>query len=109
MTAKITENTAAQEVARDKQGRFVKGCSGNPGGRPGLPEEVRRYAKIAPDKLIAIAEDEKTPVKIRADIYKWFAEMSFGKPGQQVAVSGDINNAAVTVVRFEGELADWAR
>ena len=30
------------------------------------------------------------------------------KPGQQVAVSGDINSHAATVVRFEGELAEWA-
>lgn len=102
------ENRAKQAV-RDGQGRFIKGSSGNPGGRPGIPAELRQYAKTAPDKLIAIAEDETTPVKVRADIYKWFAEMSFGKPGQQVAVSGDINNNAVTIVRFEGELAEWAK
>lgn len=94
---------------RDGQGRFIKGVSGNPQGRPGLPEEVRKYGKAAPDKLLAIAEDEQTPVRVRAEIYKWFAEMAFGKPGQQVDVKGDLNNSAVTTIRFEGELAQWAK
>lgn len=106
---KEPDNRGKQEVIRDGQGRFIKGSSGNPSGRPGIPAELRQYAKTAPDKLIAIAEDEATPIKVRSDIYKWFAEMAFGKPGQQVAVSGDINNNAVTVVRFEGELAQWAK
>lgn len=94
---------------RDGRGRFVKGESGNPQGRPGIPAELRQYGREAPMKLLELAEAAETPLKVRADIYKWFAEMSYGKPGQQVDLSGQVNNHAVTTVRFEGELGEWAK
>lgn len=96
-------------VNRDKQGRFVKGQSGNPKGRPSLPPEIKEYAKQAPDRLRAIADDEKTPVKIKAEIEKWFAEMYYGKSPQQLTMDGEINNTGTTVVKFEGELSEWAK
>ena len=94
---------------RDKQGRFIKGQSGNPKGRPALPPEIKKYAQQAPDRLRAIADDEKTPVKVRADIEKWFAEMYYGKSAQQVTLDGEVNSTGTTVVKFEGELEKWAK
>lgn len=94
---------------RTKTGQFKKGQSGNPGGRPTLPIQIKNYAKEAPDRLRAIADDPTTPVKVRADIEKWFAEMYYGKSSQQVTVDAEVNNTGTTVVEFKGEIAEWAK
>ena len=94
---------------RTKSGQFAKGCSGNPKGRPPLPPEMKNYAKQSPARLRAIADDENTPVKVKADIEKWFAEMYYGKSSQQVTLDGEVNNIGTTVIKFEGELEKWAK
>lgn len=94
---------------RDETGRFVKGQSGNPGGRPKKPPEMEKYAKEAPAKLRAIADDPKTPVKIKADIEKFFYEAVYGKAPQAIDLEGKVENTGATVVKFEGEIAEWAQ
>ena len=93
---------------RDKAGRFQKGVSGNPGGRPKKPVEIEEYAKNAPAKLRAIADDPDTPVKIRADIEKFFYEAVYGKAPQAIDLDGKLENSGTTVVEFKGEIAEWA-
>ena len=94
---------------RDKAGRFQKGVSGNPGGRPKKPVEIEEYAKNAPAKLRAIADDPDTPVKIRADIEKFFYEAVYGKAPQAIDLDGKLENSETTVVEFKGEIAEWAK
>lgn len=94
---------------RDKQGRFVKGQSGNPKGRPSLPKEIKEYAQQAPERLRAIADDKATPVRLKAEIEKWFAEMYYGKSAQQVTLDGEVSNTGATTIKFEGELEEWAK
>lgn len=96
-------------AGRDKAGRFVKGQSGNPRGRAPLPPEFKDYAKEAPARLREIADDPTTPVKIRTDIERWFAEMWYGRAPQAVDVDGKVENTGTTVVKFEGEIAEWAK
>ena len=93
------------DTGRNGKGQFVKGQSGNPKGRPALPPELKEYAKQAPDRLRAIADKEDTPIKVKADIEKWFAEMYYGKSAQQVTVDGEMS---VQPVIFTGsdEIAD---
>lgn len=98
-----------EPAGRDKAGRFVKGQSGNPRGRAPLPPEFKDYAKEAPARLREIADDPTTPVKIRTDIERWFAEMWYGKAPQAVDVDGKVENTGTTVVKFEGEIAEWAK
>lgn len=93
---------------RDAKGRFVKGNNANPRGRAKLPENFKNYAAQAPDKLRAIADDPGTPVKIRTDIEKWFAEMWYGKAPQAVDLDGKVENTGTTVVKFEGVLDEWS-
>lgn len=94
---------------RDAKGRFVKGNSANPGGRPKKPPELEKYAKAAPEKLRAIADDPATPVKIKADIEKFFFEAVYGKAPQAIDMDARMENTGTTVVKFEGELAKWAK
>ena len=100
---------AEKPVIRDKAGRFVKGQSGNPQGRPKKPVELELYAKDAPAKLRAIADDPDTPVKIRADIEKFFFEAVYGKAPQAIDLEGKVENTGTTVIQFEGELEKWSK
>lgn len=106
MAEKKAQDTPAN---RDKSGRFVKGQSGNPTGRPKKPVELEMYAKDAPAKLRAIADDPKTPVKIRADIEKFFFEAVFGKASQAIDLDGKLENTGTQVVEFKGVLEDWSK
>lgn len=97
-----------QPQNRDKAGRFVKGVSGNPSGRPKKPPELEIYAKDAPAKLRAIADDPDTPVKIRADIEKFFYEAVYGKAPQAIDLEGKMETTGVKTIKFEGALEEWS-
>ena len=105
--AKEKAEQAAQN--RSKTGRFVKGQSGNPGGRPKKPPELEQYAKDAPAKLRAIADDPATPVKIKADIEKFFFESVYGKAPQAIDLEGKMENLGSQTIKFEGVLDEWSR
>ena len=96
-------------AGRDKAGRFVKGQSGNPRGRAPLPPDFKNYAAEAPARLREICDDPATPVKVRADIEKWFAEMWYGKSPQALDIDGSIDNNGKVSIEFKGEIAEWAK
>lgn len=81
----------------------------NPRGRVPLSPAFRAYASQAPERLRAIADDPETPVKVKADIERWFAEMWFGKSPQALGLEGEVKSSGTRVVRFEGVLDDWSR
>lgn len=91
---------SGKDPNRDAKGRFVKGNCANPAGRPKLPEELKKYGAQAPGRLRMLADDPDTPVKVKADIERWFAEMTFGKALQQVDLEGKVDTRPVV---FEGE------
>lgn len=70
-------------------GKFVKGVSSNPGGRPkGLAALVRertKDGKVLVDLMLTIAEgrDEKATSADKVSAIKWLAERGFGKVADQ--------------------------
>ena len=105
----MAKSKGKEPEKRDKTGRFVKGQSGNPGGRPKKPPELETYAKDAPAKLRAIADDPATPVKIKADIEKFFFEAVYGKAAQAVDLEGKVENLGTQTIKFEGVLDEWSQ
>ena len=99
----------AEPAGRDKAGRFVKGQSGNPRGRAPLPPDFKDYAAQAPARLREICDDPATPVKVKADIEKWFAEMWYGKSPQALDLEGKVENLGTQTIKFEGVLDEWSR
>lgn len=96
---------AEKPANRDKAGRFVKGQSGNPLGRPKKPPELEKYAKDAPQKLRAIADDPDTPVKIKADIEKFFYEAVYGKAPQSIDLEAKVEQKPV-IFTGDDDVAD---
>lgn len=71
-------------------------------------ENFLRCADPAVGNLRAFADDEETPVKIRVDIERWFAEMLFGKKKADADSKAD-KGENVQTVRFEGVLEEWSQ
>lgn len=70
------------------------------GKKQALPDAVAARAEEAPQKLLAIAEDPETPVKLAAEIYKWMLDRYGGAQDETAQ-----KNVTVT---FEGELLKWS-
>ena len=118
----------ATERTRDSRGRFVKNAEvcevPEAGGEImevyedaavcAAPEEpvdtgtaaLRRYGEESAFRLRAIADDPDTPVKLKADIERLFFEAVYGKGGKLAEGEG---SKIPAVIKFEGELEEWAR
>lgn len=87
-------------MVRDGKGRFVKGQSGNLGGRPkGLAERCRvatNDGKDIVDLMLEVLRGTVADSKVsdRVDAAQWFADRGWGKAVQQT----DMNlNGGVTM------------
>ena len=95
-------------TGRDNKGRFVKGSSGNAGGRPKKPIVLDRLAKEALPELEAIAKDPATPVKVRSDIWRFFYEQKHGKAPQAIDLEGKMENTGTQGRQAQGRHALYA-
>lgn len=83
---------------RSNSGRFVAGKSGNPCGRPKIPEDVKMaFRALVPEAveiLGAIMRNpkEKTPYRIEA--IKTILDRAYGKPVQAQDISFDVDTTA---------------
>lgn len=79
---------------RDKSGRFVKGNNANPGGRPKMPENIKKaLAELVPESIEVkrkILLDEKAPLDLKNRVADSILDRVYGKPGYAVDdASGD--------------------
>ena len=78
---------------RTKTGQFVKGKSGNPAGRPKIPDEVREMLKTATPKavrlLIGMVDNEDAAPALRMDAAKTILDRVYGKATQPIDGSLD--------------------
>lgn len=67
---------------------WAKGQSGNPGGRPRIPDSVReaarRHTVEALDVLAEIASDEKAPPSARVQASQALLDRAWGRPTQHL-------------------------
>ena len=80
---------------RTKTGRFVKGQSGNPGGRPKVnPEYLEALRAVGPEmvqKLIAYTDNENAKIAMWA--ITEILDRAYGKPtqAQDIQITGDFD------------------
>jgi hypothetical protein len=74
--------------------RFVKGQSGNPGGRPKQDDELRELAKAqtaeALKTLAQVMRSKKSPAAARVMAANSILDRGYGKPAQQIGLSGEV-------------------
>lgn len=80
---KTPDNRRKTVQQRDKNGRFVKGVSGNPSGRPSMPTDVKqRLISLLPkaiDTIQSMIEDEHCKPEVRIKAAEMIVERNLGK------------------------------
>lgn len=83
---------------------FAKGKSGNPGGRPKLPEELKEAFKaLAPkavETLASIMSNDNAKDSDRVRAAEVILDRGYGKPKQQTELTGEDGNAIEIVKRI---------
>jgi hypothetical protein len=85
------DETAPNNTGRSADGRFRRGQSGNPGGRPKIFTEVkqaaREHTEAAINTLVAVMDNEEAPAAARVAAANAILDRGWGKPGQYVETS----------------------
>ncbi len=86
-------------VPREALGRWPKGTSGNPGGRPKAPANVKAFAPIAGDIMIQIAKGEVIDEHFsRGQAAAWCYERSYARPAPDLGEEGEAVNSYIALL-----------
>ncbi len=93
---------------------FSPGQSGNPGGRPKMPDALRellqREAEASVRTLVALRDDPEQPGSVRDHAANSLLDRGFGKPQQAVAITSESTEEADEERRaFAERLVEAAR
>ena len=78
---------------------FAPGQSGNPGGRPRLPDDVKQlargYTREALQTLAGVMRNDEAPAAARVTAASHSLDRAWGKPAQHLTVDpvGDLSDA----------------
>lgn len=79
-------------ATRSTKGRFKKGQSGNPGGRPRLAADLAEVARAMTDDALgtlqAICLDPEAPAAARVSAASAILDRGYGRPVQPAELSG---------------------
>lgn len=80
---------------RDHKGRFLKGVSGNPGGRTPMPEELKSAARGMSMKALKVLEDalNDDDPRVRIVAANSILERAYGKPATAEKPEGGGSNS----------------
>ncbi len=104
----VANNKVTTKKIGGRSGKgFMPGQSGNPTGRPKMPEEVKAMFKAAaPDavqNLIATMNDEKTAPALKIECIKIVLDRALGKPLQAV----DLDSNSIIEIKLSNELTTY--
>lgn len=93
---------------RDSAGRFVKGQSGNPGGRKPMDEKTKKIFESAAPKaarmLVKMMDDIEVAPKTRVKAAEVILDRAYGKPVQ--AIEGGMDNRVEIIMGGAAKYAD---
>ena len=104
---------SAESSAKAERGRpFKPGQSGNPGGRPKIPEDVKMAFRAAcPEAveiLIGIMRNPKEKTPYRLDAIKTILDRAYGRPVQAQDISFDVDSTADVMAQIRRVAMEYA-
>jgi len=106
----IANNSKTKKKPAPANG-FKKGKSGNPSGRPKLPEEFKQLAKdnstVALQKVIDILKNPNSEPKDVIKASEVVMDRAWGKANQSLDI--DAKNDTTLRIILENELEGWAK
>ncbi len=99
-------------MARDENGHWLKGTSGNPGGKGRALEEVHELARAHTPKsievLAQIRDDRRAPAQARVAACLALLDRAWGKPPQSISAEITATQFRKAIEMTDDELANIA-